>query len=135
MEQPAGSAWPASHEQEGNRPGNEEARVRDRDDRERHGRLAGDLRTWTEAMSRREAMGLIGGASLLPLFACAGASKGAGGECSTIPQETAGPFPGDGTNGANALALSGIVRSDIRSSIGGAAGVAAGVPLALRLTL
>jgi hypothetical protein len=31
--------------------------------------------------------------------------------CSAIPEETAGPYPGDGSNGANALALSGIVRS------------------------
>ena len=34
-----------------------------------------------------------------------------------LPEETAGPFPGDGTNGADALELSGIVRSDIRTSI------------------
>jgi len=37
--------------------------------------------------------------------------------CSLIPTETAGPYPGDGTNGngINALTQSGIVRSDIRS--------------------
>jgi protocatechuate 3,4-dioxygenase beta subunit len=57
------------------------------------------------------------------------------GSCGAIPQETQGPYPGDGTNGPNALALSGIVRSDIRSSIAGATGVAAGVPLTLRLRL
>lgn len=60
--------------------------------------------------------------------------------CSTIPAETAGPYPGDGTNSnstgvANALTLSGIVRSDIRSSIAGATGVATGVPLTVRLKL
>ncbi|MFZ6872251.1 intradiol ring-cleavage dioxygenase [Undibacterium sp. Di27W] len=60
--------------------------------------------------------------------------------CSIIPEETAGPYPGDGTNSngisiANALALSGIVRSDIRSSIAGASGVAAGVPLTIKLQL
>ncbi len=38
--------------------------------------------------------------------------------CSLIPTETAGPYPGDGTNGPNALTQSGIVRSDIRSSFG-----------------
>ena len=58
--------------------------------------------------------------------------------CTVIPEETAGPYPGDGSNTsngsvANALALSGIVRSDIRSSIGGASGVAAGVPLTVKL--
>ncbi|WP_395702706.1 intradiol ring-cleavage dioxygenase [Aquabacterium sp.] len=62
------------------------------------------------------------------------------GSCSVIPEETAGPYPGDGSNTANgsvanALALTGIVRSDIRSSIGGATGVADGVPLTLRLQL
>jgi hypothetical protein len=33
-----------------------------------------------------------------------------------IPEETAGPFPGDGTNGPNVLAESGVVRSDITMS-------------------
>lgn len=59
--------------------------------------------------------------------------------CSTIPSETAGPYPGDGTNSsggtvANALLLSGIVRSDIRSSLTTST-TAAGVPLTLRLKL
>jgi protocatechuate 3,4-dioxygenase beta subunit len=58
-----------------------------------------------------------------------------GGSCARIPEETAGPYPGDGTNGKNALALAGIVRADIRASIGGATGVAAGVPLTVTLTL
>jgi len=57
------------------------------------------------------------------------------GECAQIPEETAGPYPGDGSNGANALALSGIVRSDITTSLGGASGVAEGVPLTVELTL
>ena len=60
--------------------------------------------------------------------------------CSVIPEETAGPYPGDGSNNsgnsiANALLLSGIVRSDIRSSIAGASGVAQGVPLTINLQL
>ncbi len=60
--------------------------------------------------------------------------------CTIIPEETAGPYPGDGSNYnsngiANALSLSGIVRSDIRSSIGGATGTAAGIPLTLTLQL
>ena len=38
--------------------------------------------------------------------------------CSTIPEETAGPYPGDGSNGVNVLTQDGIVRSDIRSSFG-----------------
>ncbi|MEO6501151.1 MAG: intradiol ring-cleavage dioxygenase [Jatrophihabitantaceae bacterium] len=52
-----------------------------------------------------------------------------------IPDETAGPFPGDGSNGPNALAMSGIVRSDIRSSFGASSTTAKGVPLKVTLTL
>jgi protocatechuate 3,4-dioxygenase beta subunit len=48
---------------------------------------------------------------------------------SEIPDETAGPFPGDGSNGPNVLTESGVVRSDITSSVGSATGVAVGVPL------
>jgi protocatechuate 3,4-dioxygenase beta subunit len=60
--------------------------------------------------------------------------------CSVIPPETEGPYPGDGSNTANgsvanALALSGIVRSDIRASIAGATGVATGVPLQVIIEL
>ena len=72
-----------------------------------------------------------------------GTSTGSGSttsSCSTIPEETAGPYPGDGSNTsngslANALALSGIVRSDIRRSFGSASATAAGVSLTLTLKL
>ena len=67
-------------------------------------------------------------------------STGTTSSCTVIPTETNGPFPADGSNTANgtianALTLSGIVRSDIRSSFAGATGTAAGVPLTLTLTL
>lgn len=52
-----------------------------------------------------------------------------------IPSETAGPFPGNGSNGPNALVQSGIVRQDIRSSLGISNTRAQGVPLTVRLTL
>jgi protocatechuate 3,4-dioxygenase beta subunit len=52
-----------------------------------------------------------------------------------IPEETAGPYPGDGSNGPNVLAESGVVRSDIRSSFGSASGVAVGVPTTVRLRI
>jgi len=52
-----------------------------------------------------------------------------------LPGETAGPFPGDGTNGPNVLNQSGIVRSDIRSSFGTSTNTAAGVPLTMKLTV
>ncbi|OON63185.1 intradiol ring-cleavage dioxygenase [Massilia sp. KIM] len=60
--------------------------------------------------------------------------------CSVIPEETAGPYPGDGSNHnakgvVNALALAGIVRSDIRASVAGASGVADGIPLTIRLQM
>nr|MBS1902004.1 intradiol ring-cleavage dioxygenase [Actinomycetota bacterium] len=51
-----------------------------------------------------------------------------------IPDETAGPYPGDGSNGPDALTESGIVRQDIRSSIGTGT-TAAGVPLTFSLNI
>jgi protocatechuate 3,4-dioxygenase beta subunit len=52
-----------------------------------------------------------------------------------IPEETAGPYPGDGSNGVNVLTESGIVRSDIRSSFGSSTTIADGVPTTIKLTL
>ena len=54
--------------------------------------------------------------------------------CSKIPEETAGPYPGDGTNGPNVLTQNGVVRSDIRSSLG-TGKVATGVPLTVKLNI
>ena len=52
-----------------------------------------------------------------------------------MPDETGGPYPGDGSNGVNVLDDSGIVRSDIRSSFGSSTTVAEGVPLTIALTV
>jgi protocatechuate 3,4-dioxygenase beta subunit len=52
-----------------------------------------------------------------------------------IPDETAGPYPGDGSNGPNVLDDSGIVRGDIRSSFGESSGTAQGVPMTLELVI
>jgi protocatechuate 3,4-dioxygenase beta subunit len=52
-----------------------------------------------------------------------------------IPDETAGPYPGDGSNGPNVLDDSGIVRTDIRSSFGGSSGTAEGIPMTLELVV
>ena len=52
-----------------------------------------------------------------------------------IPRETAGPFPGDGSNGVNILNKQGVVRSDISSSFGASTTKAAGVPLTVILTV
>jgi protocatechuate 3,4-dioxygenase beta subunit len=122
------------------------------DDHAHHAGLAADLRRLT----RRRLFGMVGkacaGLSLIPVLsscttdngdtvdAGTGTDSGAGADsgvatCSKIPQETSGPYPGDGTNGANALALSGIVRSDIRTSIAGASGTADGVVLTVTFTV
>jgi protocatechuate 3,4-dioxygenase beta subunit len=70
--------------------------------------------------------------------ASSGSSAGGSESASALaeaPDETAGPFPGDGSNGQNVLDDSGIVRQDIRSSIGTSSTTAEGVPLTIRLTV
>lgn len=54
--------------------------------------------------------------------------------CSNIPEETAGPYPADGSNGQNVLTRTGVVRSDIRSSLSTST-VAQGIPLTVQLKL
>ena len=93
-------------------------------------------------LNRRAILRGVGlGAVGLGLAACSsdagggstsGSTVGTAGE---IPDETAGPYPGDGSNGPDVLEQSGIVRSDIRSSIGDATGTAGGVPMTLELTV
>lgn len=103
-------------------------------------------------VGRRRALSLLGGAGLT-LVACAPSTGPAattssastssttigaaanGGPLEAIPEETAGPFPGDGSNGPNALTQSGIVRSDIRSSFGTSSRTAEGVGLTIELTV
>ncbi len=82
----------------------------------------------TDHLTRRrllQGIGLAGlaaaGSSLLGRSAAAAA-------VAEIPEETAGPYPGDGSNGPNVLTQSGVIRSDIRSSFGSYSGSAAGVP-------
>ncbi|KRB77347.1 hypothetical protein ASE01_11520 [Nocardioides sp. Root190] len=68
-----------------------------------------------------------------------GGPGGMGGESSVevaegeIPEETAGPYPGDGSNGPNVLTESGVVRSDLTTSFGSASGVAEGIPTTVKL--
>ena len=109
--------------------------------------LAHDLRV----LSRRRMFRVAGVASASALVAaCAGGtSKQASGatEAATstatdaaacvaaAPAETAGPYPGDGSNGPNVLIASGVVRSDIRSSFRSYSGTAEGVPTTIDLTL
>jgi len=98
--------------------------------------VAFDMRT---LVSRRNVLGLFGlGVGAVVLAACTtdiGASTGSSTTATgEIPDETAGPYPGDGSNGVNVLEQSGIVRSDIRSSIDGGT-TASGVPMAFELTV
>jgi protocatechuate 3,4-dioxygenase beta subunit len=104
----------------------------------------------TNELHRRRVLHLLGSAGLVALASCAskggsssgssstpttGASPTSASPSGTIPEETAGPFPGDGSNGANALAQAGVVRKDIRSSFGSSSGTADGVPATIKFTL
>lgn len=93
--------------------------------------FAFDLAEVAKRTRRRDVLKWLAGSALL---AGCGADM-TGGTCSEIPEETPGPYPGDGSNGANALALAGIVRNDIRSSFGSGSKTAAGIPLTIDLTL
>jgi protocatechuate 3,4-dioxygenase beta subunit len=115
--------------------------------------LAHDLPT---VLNRRRVLGLLGGGlGLAALAACgsdstgaatgtsatstaaatSAASSSAAAASAEIPEETAGPFPGDGSNGPNVLAESGIVRSDITSSFGTSTTKASGTPLTIVLNV
>jgi protocatechuate 3,4-dioxygenase beta subunit len=97
--------------------------------------LSFDLATLVGRRRMLRAFGL--GAVALGAAACGtGTTTGTGAQAvRETPDETAGPFPGDGSNGPNVLTESGIVRSDLRASFGGASGTAAGVPMTLELNL
>lgn len=125
--------------------------------------LLHDLERLRNLQGRRTVLRMMAGASLLPLVRCtavgadddegagtsgADAGRTDGGadadagtadagpvSCSRIPEETAGPYPGDGSNGVNALGMSGLVRQDIRTSIGTSSGTAAGIPLSVTIRL
>ena len=104
-------------------------------------------------VDRRRVLALMGFAGVFAVAACApggspsaAASAGSAASSSSssdpsaaaacepvIPEETAGPFPGDGTNGPDVLTASGVVRSDITTSFGASSGTAEGVPLTIRL--
>lgn len=105
--------------------------------------LAHDLHTMVE---RRRALKVFAGAGAAAfLAACANDSSSsatiaettiATAECTTVvPSETAGPFPGDGSNGPDILTEPDVVRSDITGSIGSFTGTAEGVPTSISLTI
>ncbi len=95
-------------------------------------------------LSRRRLLAVLGlGAASVGLAACGGrgstsssaSSSSAASSAGEIPDETAGPYPGDGSNGPDVLEQSGIVRSDIRASSGEYSGTAEGVPMTLEITV
>ena len=104
-------------------------------------------------VSRRGALGVLGAGSVAAVLAAcssgsattSGAASDGGGasdsggstsasELTEMPGETAGPYPGDGSNGADVLETSGVERSDIRSSIDSDT-TAEGVPLDITMTI
>lgn len=111
------------------------------DDHEDYGGLHEDLRLTGASMQRRALLRLAMGTGVLALLGCKSDATGdsdAGGDpdaCFRIPTETAGPYPGDGSNGPDVLSQTGVVRSDITSSFAGLSGTAAGVPLTVKLTI
>ncbi|HEY6747182.1 MAG TPA: hypothetical protein VI357_15870 [Mycobacteriales bacterium] len=76
-----------------------------------------------------------GGTAASPSSSSSTSATSAASGLAEIPDETAGPYPGDGSNGPDVLEQSGIVRSDIRSSFGDSSGTAEGVPMRLELTV
>ena len=124
------------------------------DDHDDHGGLHRDLNETGAVMDRRGMLRVatrFGVAmSAMQLIGCAvdgstavgidtsgdGSFTPSGLACPTkIPTETAGPYPGDSSNGPNVLNQTGVVRSDIRSSFAGLSGTAAGVTLDIQMTL
>ena len=115
-------------------------------------------------LDRRRVLGLFGGLGATAALAACGAAGDSTGSSSTssspsstssttssptssssassggtpkaeVPDETGGPYPGDGSNGPNVLDDSGILRSDITSSFGSSTARAQGIPLTINLTV
>lgn len=122
----------------------QEERVMDEELHDHDRGLGFDLST---LIARRRLFTLFAGAGLAAVIASCGSDSKSSATSSaaaqttsaaalqTIPEETAGPYPGDGSNGVDVLSESGIVRSDIRSSFGSSTTVAKGVPTTIKLTL
>ena len=91
-------------------------------------------------ITRRRALATVTGGLGLLIAGCGssdsgGSAKATPAAAGAVPEETSGPFPGDGSNGPNVLSESGVVRRDITKSFGDASGVAEGVPTTLELKL
>lgn len=96
--------------------------------------LAFDLQT----LSRRKVLGLLAGVTLVGLSTRLHAGPPGPHRVAkpgAIPEETAGPFPADGSNRFNVLGESGLVRSDLRTSFGDLKGRALGEEVTVELQL
>ncbi|GLY07939.1 intradiol ring-cleavage dioxygenase [Actinoplanes sp. NBRC 101535] len=99
------------------------------------------LRFDRKALTRRGLLAAVGGAGALAFIgrAVVGGDASAATEDATcleeVASETAGPYPGDGSNGPDVRIEDGIVRRDIRSSYGDSSTVAEGVPLEFSLVV
>ncbi len=123
-----------------------------------------DLETVSRPVTRRGALVLLGGLGLA-VAGCSGGddsssatatTKGAGSSttttstgttattsgataavtsCSVIPEETAGPFPADGSNGVDVLSENGSCARTSATSFDGASGTAEGVPYTIQFTV
>ena len=117
----------------------------------------------TSVISRRRAIAVLAGGASAFLAACSDNSKAAtpatsaagtssntattsptssgtasseASDCpAVVPEETAGPYPGDGSNGPDVLSDPAVVRRDITTSFGDYTGTATGVPTTIELTV
>jgi len=118
-----------------------------------------DTHSITSVISRRRALAVLAGGATAFLAACSNNSKAAStttpGPTDTtaatdtsapttsgttdcppvVPEETAGPFPGDGSNGPDVLSDPASVRRDITTSFGDYTGTATGVPTTIEITV
>jgi protocatechuate 3,4-dioxygenase beta subunit len=86
--------------------------------------------------SRRDALRIFGTGGAAAILATLGSTRAlAATPAAEVPTETAGPYPGDGSNGPDVLDDAGIVRHDIRRSFGSRRTLAKGVPLRVNLTV
>jgi hypothetical protein len=101
--------------------------------------LPADLRMWSRAPVHRRRLLKLGvlsvGAFLTGCSSSDGTGNGGDGCASEIPEETAGPYPADGSQQEpNVLERTGIVRSDIGTSLE-SGNTAEGVPITIELQL
>ncbi len=86
--------------------------------------------------TRRDALRVLGAGGTAAVLSTLGVSGAlAAKPTAEVPDETAGPYPGDGSNGPDILDDAGIVRHDIRRSLGKDGTLATGVPLLVNLTV